>query len=252
MLLKKILLTFLFLFTAINCRAQEHFRFIITGNLNGAIKNCKCPNGQPGGIARRKAIFDRLRGNAPEEYFIDCGNISRNSNSVDELDLLVKLYKLLNYDYINCYLNKFKKNPNSCEENSNKLKVLISTPGIDNFFRAWIDSKPEIGITVLLKNLSNSENEDDPVVAFLDSFSGKEELDILIVGGGGFIHPDVVDHEGTLLVYPGIYGEYVTVLDIWTVNGNEISKFEWELIPSEGVKPDSEFVALIDSTLRVK
>ena len=75
-------------------------------------------------------------------------------------------------------------------------------------------------------------------------------LDVLIIGGSGNIEPEVVKQNELLVVYPGMYGEFIMVFDLWTENGTDVSKFEWETIPTETVLPDSVFLSLIDKTYK--
>ncbi len=103
------LLALLILFSCGIIRADETFhRLIITGGLKGAVKECHCPNGQPGGLARRQTIIQQLRSESPAQTTVlDCGRLTRDGEEPLEAVLLGELICLMPYNFICCYLVDF-------------------------------------------------------------------------------------------------------------------------------------------------
>ena len=312
---RKVFLSCFFTFTLLYFHpspliAEDHFRLVITADMMGAINECDCPGGQPGGLARRKSIFDVVRVETPDAVFIDCGTLSINKMKYNEIDLTVELLDALDYNLINGSRDDFmitmgkprfqtNKNENisgemvtikkynlpfsyglfslvaftitrDYEKNINpfqynlammdgKIKVTpISSGWITPDTYSWDFSITQTGISIIVSGLVESDNREFPSIP-----SGEKEsnypLDLVIFSGGGYVDASVetfsisrTDSGGSvkakkiLVARAGIYGEYVLVIDIWTEDGNEISRFEWEAIPTEVYPPDSTFQAKID------
>ncbi|MDP8240601.1 MAG: hypothetical protein P9X24_16035 [Candidatus Hatepunaea meridiana] len=257
----------------------------------GVIKDCSCPHGQPGGLARRKTVFDNIRKETPNAVFIDCGNLTdKNVNQ----ELLRELLYKLQYDVICCYMCDYERlySNKTTKLNPGDLPLLLCNyiydknietlaqplvkddidPSVliisytsqsilsgtdstaiskDNKLLSWEDtinkygtqSSKFNGIVVLVCNWDY--NDTDMLTVPPTIIQDWKGLDVIIIGGSGFIEPEVKRENGVITVYPGIYGEYVLILDIWSENGKDISKFEWEVIPTETVMPDSTFEVLI-------
>jgi len=283
-------------------RNEKSIRLVITGDTKGTIGECSCPHGQPAGLARRKAIFDRIRETTPEAIFLDCGSLTERDMLETELCLLVDLYQMLDYDAIGCYVIDFTRigqlaccspkiriplligNASQSGENlsgSNLQAASVTQPvilpqrgkktiWIDVFtslynvaetdnppnlnryrLQDWKqyckavrdDNKLTSGLSVLICNWDYTDT--DMATVPPDIKSNIPGLDVLIVGGSGNIEPEVVDREGLLVVYPGVYGEFVMVLDLWSGNGVDVDRFEWETIATETVVPDSTFTRMV-------
>ena len=288
-------------------RPEKPIRLVITGDTKGTIGECSCPHGQPAGLARRKAIFGRIRETTPDAIFVDCGDLTDRDMREAELCLLVELYKLLDYDAIGCYIEDLERigqlagrdpkiripllmgNVSQTGEDSSRSDFKITdltkpvilpqpwkkTIWIDVFTSLYnvaeTENPPDLneyylqnwkhysnalrasnylasGLSVMICNWDYT----DPDMATVpsDLRSDMPGLDVLIVGGSGNIEPEVVNRDGLLVVYPGVYGEFVMVLDLWSKNGIDVDRFEWETIATETVAPDSIFVAMINDTLK--
>jgi hypothetical protein len=311
-------------------------RLVITGNLMGAIRDCRCPHGQPGGLARRKTIFDRIRKETPDAVFIDCGSLTDARMRRVELQLMEELLVTLDYNLLCPYLIDFRRMLDSANyvrvplnfANYLDLEWLTRAEKMDGWplgpdpgdldivptfkigaaeitittFTAFADddttypnplirldsegfwdgsscggtefhSRPMwvsgSGLTAYVRNLLPGEEErtaldwlgfdsagaipkdyirayDDSVGTFLenpDSALWLDKPDLLIIGGGGFVEAEVKKQDGVLVAYPGLYGGYVLVVDLWTEDGKSVSRYEWEAIPTETAAPDSAFNA---------
>jgi len=301
--------------------AESRVRLVVTGNLMGALKECRCPHGQPGGLARRKTIFDRLRAETPDAVFIDCGKIIRKDTDSSEIVLFGRLMMGLDYDLICGYIVDYEAlahagfdvevlpfnfanlewirivdslpNPFSASikerRDSYKLSrtriIKSSDTNLLFFTGTQFDDQPD-SIAIAYKNAwfhprfgqwTYRLRELDPRQSKLDleQFPGfiiivrneiglgedEEEglfnttavsarrcpgLDLMLVGGGGFVEAEVTQQDGLLVAYPGLYGGYVLVIDLWTEDGRSVSRFEWEAIPTENAKPDPGFQTEID------
>jgi len=331
-------------------------RLVITGNLMGAIIDCRCPHGQPGGLARRKTIFDRIRKESPDAVFIDCGRITGSMTGAGESEvsegwnvweLTGWLMDSLNYNlvcpyimdfdrlsgcgarialpysftnlerftYINSFGGTVYDGLRDClTELSLKRPMMMQLGGQNILFATYTDYTDETdttmerrlaylcylrqddiampdtgeigilrwdgftlrfpvdvnrypGLVIFVRNLGPDEDE-LPVYYWAgggpprgriskrqqsegktyDSLCTREELwwhelDLLIVGGGGFVEAEVKQQDGFLVAYPGLYGGYVLVVDLWTKDGKSVSRYEWEAIPTETAAPDSAFNA---------
>jgi hypothetical protein len=292
----------------------------------GAIRDCQCPHGQPGGLARRKTAFDRLRSETPDAIFIDCGRLTANNSEAWEGVLLFRLLDSLKYDLICPYFADLGRlsgpnSPPSCDSApfkfshpplpvrktvsttmpdpdhlsiqmhfefgavewsigmANKeesvlarggtfLKIITlsaqtdldywspeadsensrlsplsadcvsPTPGVDYAPKDYSSVVQEFqGLTALVRDLNPWEEELSPMDWSLGLNRAdpegwrylqplRPELDLVIVGGGGFVEAEVKEREDLLVVYPGLYGGYVLVLDLWTEDGRSVSRYE--------------------------
>lgn len=218
------------------------------------MKNCVCPSGQPGGLARRKTIFDRIRQNDPETIFIDCGELFKSKPDSIEVNLLVELYRLLDYNLVSPYIKDYAL-----------VERYVSTGELPLSFRdilgiKRIDTQTSIvsldvsngnvhherALTVATYNYCDDEDEVDYDNSDWKKAFCKDGLDVVIIGGGGFIEPTVKRKSGFLEVYPGVYGEFVLLLELILKPESGISSFQWEAIPTESALPDSSFKAIIE------
>lgn len=287
--------------TSISMAESAPLRLVITGDLHGAVKDCICPHGQPGGLARRKTIFDDIRRETPDALFIACGSLTDDQNG-NELDLL--LYGLLfdlHYNLICCYMDDWERlSPFIWAEFDPPLEQLpflncniASHRPIEKLTQEMIVGRDSSLMVVAYTNLANYAEKDsifldleyqllnwqetvEKYSAIVKDFKGLSalicnwdykdpdmptvppglmtelpDLDLIIIGGSGFIDPLVKSGTGLLVVYPGVYGEYVLVLDIWSENGRDVSRFEWEAIPTESVAPDSTFENIIEKSIKI-
>ena len=99
-----VILSTLFITLIASASEQHDVRIVVTGNLMGAIRECKCPTGQPGGLARRKTVFDNIRQETPEAIFIECGRLMNDKMDEEEIEILKILLNVIDYDIVNCYL----------------------------------------------------------------------------------------------------------------------------------------------------
>lgn len=288
-------------------RAEDFQRFIITGNLKGAIKDCKCPNGQPGGLARRVTIIRELQHEAPHmNLVIDCGRITGENPDELELVLTGDLYTQMGYDYVLPYYIDFLSyihepfsypflpfipnlwegviprkaiaNPLSDEneykvrytdvENRIKLAIFFQTakfdqdymfegnrnssvgimyPASEKIVQKMPDSFPSDSLSINIRNLIETDEYIDPVEVIDLNDPAYAELDLLILGGGGYIEPEVIKVNNTLVAHPGIMGGHVLAVDIWTEDGHSISAFEWQAIPTASALPDSSAQAKVNA-----
>lgn len=251
--------------------AEDHFRLVITGDMMGAINECDCPGGQPGGLARRKSILDAIRAESPDAVFIDCGKLFDNVMSQTELALVWDLLKLLEYDlvsgteYDNIILEDRDKTSASYKANYYKDQTLslfdhkLNIAALINDGSDVLDWKISTTLTGLSIILLNEDNIDDLSFLIESDIESISQLDIIIFYGSGYIEANVElypislgkseklkNAKKILLARPSMYGEYVLVLDLWTEDGNKISRFEWESIATESYPPDSTFQAKID------
>ncbi|HHE46555.1 MAG TPA: hypothetical protein ENL08_02480 [Bacteroidetes bacterium] len=105
--------------------------------------------------------------------------------------------------------------------------------------------KDFVGVTAAVCNWDYSDPDMQAVPP--DIRSELPGLDLIIIGGSGYIEPEAVMKNGLLVVYPGVYGEYVLLVDLWSADNVSISRFEWEAIPTETARADPEFVNMIES-----
>jgi len=339
------------------CCASENsdVRLVVTGNLMGAIRECHCPTGQPGGLARRKTIFDDIRNETPEAIFIECGRLTNDKMDEEEIEILKVLLDVLDYDLINCYLIDYYKAVSVClshrdiyympgtnknrkrspsnytslqkcnlnlpfesdllhgkqstwnEESLDKWELKrkrlfeFSYSGRDSVVIATRTANYEyVNVDTVIRkrfsldkpydlSVSNGKNEVTPSdfpsnalsvlvrnMVFGDDPSQDEceipmelhgtkylpNLDVVILGNDGHTEPDVeksplqnyysqeseIPKKDILIVRPGLYGEYVIVLDLEITDDFEIASFEWEAIPSKSVVPDSSMQMFISNS----
>ncbi len=125
-------------------------------------------------------------------------------------------------------------------------------------------------LSILVENTPDSVDQFDEIYKNFQALCKNwQNLDLMILSGGGYVMPEARnvyeemyrsapqkfefdEDKIILLAYPGDYNEFVLVLDIWTEDGSNISRYEWERIPTESVRPDSTFQALIDSCCNQK
>jgi len=272
---------------------EEPIRLVVTGNLMGVIKDCKCPHGQPGGLARRKSIFDRIRQDTPEAIFIDCGRLTSDKMDSVEIDLLSNLIEILNYNVINWYFIDYfyfngdtLKNPQTAhwgenrryyrQYNDMKLQFFTLTGNYDQLMsdkplfkkyqiplsynlqehnwspEEWPSEIDSTKLSIIVYNIVEREDVYNPMDQIITNIhEHNSNLDLVIFGGGGYIEPEVVteqvDGKNVLIANTGTYGEYVLVIDLWTEDVCEVSRYEWEAIPTVSVAQDSTFQAMIDS-----
>ncbi|MBT7789717.1 MAG: hypothetical protein HN757_12645 [Calditrichaeota bacterium] len=322
---------------------NANVRLVVTGNLMGAIRECRCPSGQPGGLARRKTIFDNIRKETPDAIFIDCGRLTRDKvitngfQEKDEIQLLEELYLTLDYDVINSYLVDYLRfvnwsaidylgwkrrgmfkyiapndlnfsfervtnpvqmrsldEPDNLEKwalmrkynfefgelESDRIVVYTRTANYENatvdtlisnrfsVAQPYDTSDPNgineliqsdftsTALSVLVNNIvfnkDQSQDESEIPIELYDT-ENLRNLDVVIVGNDGFVEPAVeksplvnyypkgtiVSEKDILIVHPGLYGEYVIVLDLSIDANYEILNHEWEAIPTAGAKQDS-------------
>ncbi len=360
--------------------ATEHQRFIITGNLKGAIKDCKCPNGQPGGLARRLTIIRQLQHEAPyKNTVIDCGRITGENPDSLELALTMDIYRDIYYNFVNCYLIDYhqltfggkytyydtltgdhgywndpryrqrfsamcsRKNFREMSNLTDSLKDIPYLPlpfmlqgldlpyfhdvvdkdsvstlqliigdypipftsadsfhvfrienfrrqndhfnimsmkgvckntfdlqtapfdqdfmfasmgdGLSKFYHTELSNTvepfpkqfSEKGLSINIRNLIETDEYIEPTEVVDLNDSAYAELDLLILGGGGYIEPEVIKVNNTLVAHPGMFGGHVLAVDIWSEDGHSISRFEWQAIPTESALPDSGAQAKINS-----
>ncbi|NQU04591.1 MAG: hypothetical protein HQ568_00750 [Calditrichaeota bacterium] len=267
---------------------------VITSDLKGAIRECQCLYGQPGGLARRKTIFDQIRRKTPEAFFIESGDLTNERN---EIALFIDLFIRLKYDLICPHMidyDRLYKGVNGeiisgwlpfsfANLKSNYFSSISFTPFIDSekelliitftslYNQAETDSMPDIynyqllnweetvirfsdtirdfkGISVIICNWGYVD-PDMPTVPE-DITVNLPGIDVIIVGGSGYVEPEVKEESNVLAVYTGSYGEYVLVFDIWKDNNGGISRFEWQAIPTETAAPDSLFTNLIEKVYK--
>lgn len=326
-------------------------RLVVTGNLMGAIRECHCPSGQPGGLARRKTIFDNIRSETPDAIFIETGRLTNDKMDGHEIELQKLLLYRLDYDIVNCYLIDFYRvTPGLIFKGDLKpdqLKSLVPYSGeIDNFWPklntfpfelnldqilgstrrnkspdltllnrirvfefdsvsgnkvviasrtanyeyALLDSLikkrysiekpydisnsggineitpsdfPSDALSILVRNMvigDNPEQDENEIPVELHGSENLKNLDIVVLGNDGYIEPDieksslqnyypensVIPEKDILIVRPGLYGEYVLVIDIDVNDRYDISSFEWEAIPTRSVEPDSSMQSYIN------
>ncbi len=232
-LLTTSVLPVLLIFGCLSCNNQslgdEDIRFVITGNLMGAIKDCVCPHGQPGGLARRKSIFDQLKKSEKQAYYFDVGRLTSDDFTEDEAELLNRLLDELPYHYIICFP---EDSIMRISHDTEKLKF-------HNNYTVKIPLRKR-SISIQFSNLDEDEDEKT-----LGSEILKDNV-LHIIGGGGYVETEVIEKDGTLTVYPGLYGEFVVVLDVQFNKHGEINNFAWEAMPTESVLPDSQFHSMIE------
>lgn len=102
-------------------------------------------------------------------------------------------------------------------------------------------------LTIAVYNLFDDEDEIDYTTSTWKKIISRDKVKVVIIGGGGFVEPDVRLVDRLLEVYPGVYGEYVLNLAIWVEPDSGISSFQWEAIPTEAVLPDSSFNSIIET-----
>lgn len=324
--------------------ATEHkdVRLVVTGNLMGAIRECHCPSGQPGGLARRKTIFDNIRQEIPDAIFIECGRLTNDKMGNSEIKLLQDLLTELNYDIVNSYLVdyckflKFVAMDYSTPSGSSGLVPIIVMTEINFSFEGsiqpqrkpssgwressdgWIIQRkrefefqssgnpivvstqtanyeiasednligkqfsvlepynlsepsgineitpsgfPSDALSVLVRNIVLTDSVADETDIPTDLYGTKNlsNLDVVIVGNDGHVEPDVeksplsnyqakgsaFPDKDILIVRPGLYGEYILVIDLDVNQDYEITSFEWEAIPTRSAVPDSAFESRI-------
>ena len=252
-------------FLPFKLQAENHYRLVITGDMMGAINECDCPGGQPGGLARRKSIFDAIRKETPDAVFIDCGKLFSDNMSKEEIELSVDLLNLLDYDLIRSNRFDFDK-----LDSAKTLKALtdqeFSMFGGKlkfgwNGFQIWqqpnskkITPKPDLSISIGIDN--NKYKGMDFGMTF-----PLQQSDIGIFYDSGYTEPNVevlhhevhtgvaeIRYDQTILIAkPSMYGEHVLLLDVWMHDTwPTISRFEWQSIATETYPPDSTFQAKID------
>lgn len=269
----KYLLTFLIsLFLPLPLSAEDQYRLVITGDMMGAINECDCPGGQPGGLARRKSIFDAIRAETPDAVFIDCGKLFSDNMSEEEIILSMELLKLLDYDIISStkhgydILDSAKILNAMTYQNMTKLNGKLIIDSYKNHYYSIHNSDHHVKPSNLSINILNDDDfEAQPInpLAHLN-FS---LTDIHINYGSGIIDSNVEEfhhkvHTGpaemgydqlTLTIRPSMYGEHILVLDIWVGGfGRSILRYEWESIATETYPPDSTFQAKIDQIYKDK
>lgn len=203
-------------------REISRVRIIITGNLKGAFRSCHCPNGQPGGLARRKTIVDMLKREATNAILLDCGFLYRTSMDADEKTYFADMINSFGY-YACC-------NSDSIDGHTQSF----SLPGIS-------------GYSLLIKNISETEDERlaeaDYETDFYKEFAA---YDLVIMGGGGFVKPEVVERGSTLFAYPGTFGSHVLYLDLSFNQKKDLITYDWKALPTKGVEADSALQSKIE------
>jgi|GEM_PF-6493791 len=310
----------------------SNLRLVVTGNMKGSYKSCHCPWGQPGGLERRKTIFDRLRGERADNIFIDCGRLTHEHLDSCETAVIMDLMGQLNYSAIVPYVVDFDllpwpnsskpplpyvmsnltRIPPDFDPSSNpihqfpwysgvrRLKVnkapiinltdvsamiigetapfemrdtasvsqrrvldyyqlepntQVGSRGLMTPYDGFPDNFPVnvnnfAGLLIYVRNILDSEDSfiDDVRFGFsTDTLGFWKQLDVLVVGGGGFIEPKVQKVGDLLVVYPGLFGGHVTVVDLWLEGDRRIAKYEWQAIPTESAPIDSGFVRRIEN-----
>lgn len=287
-------------------------RFVIMGNISGVLRECICPQGTSGGIARLTTAIEQIRKDSPNAIFLDGGRLTSRFNNDDEIRLLADLYYDLRMDVNNFYLEDyflFHRAELALEQlfcgsqhkmyipfkqlEAGKLErinqhIVIKKASVDvnittvtaNFdftkshkdlVKLWhyiegynvIDRSrdPEAipqaneGLNVLMYNLVESQEDVDfgkNVPAEVESAKG---YDVVIIGGGGFFEPELrecLSNKETgktkLVVFPGVYGEHIIVLDIIVDGDGGIVSYEWELLFTGSVLPDE---TVLEKVLRV-
>lgn len=291
-------------------------RLVITGNMMGAVKECKCPNGQPGGLARRKIIIDRIKQEILPTVLIECGSLTDEEIKPFEAELFTSLMIRSEYDVICSYITDLDRLLTTHPDPASigKLPLMInnlmsvekqSFNNLGDRHRSitlagysisqsgeipWILNLNQTYLMILtfthmskLKTEQDNQLENeysllnwqqfaDLIIQQIDDYRGLVGLvynwqdrddeiplfpadigtvipgiDIIIIGGTALVEPEVKSEDGLLTIQPGIYGEYVLIVDLWSENRVEISRFEWEVIPTETALPDSTFQSIIDS-----
>ncbi|MCF7809476.1 hypothetical protein K9N50_00660 [bacterium] len=285
-------------------------RLVITGDLKGAVRECACLYGQPGGLARRKNIFDQIRREMSEALFIEYGNLTNEQTN----PLLLKdLFNKLKYDLICPYMIDYDRlqddlgdsvnsqklpfyfsnlKENNCDSFvSCNLSCIIRDVGFEKkpttysknelliisftslYNKAETDTTPKMynynlmdwdetigrfrntikefkGISVLICNWDYANLDMQTVPESIDiDLPG---LDVIIIGGSGYVEPEVREECGVLSVYTGNYGEYIMVLDLWKNTSSGVSKYEWQAIPTEIAEPDSLFSKEIEKFYKLE
>jgi len=261
--------------------AEDHYRLVITGDMMGAINECDCPGGQPGGLARRKSIFDAIRAETPDAVFIDCGKLFSDNMSKDEIELSVELLNLLDYDIISS-----TKEDHKIVNLENKLpsmtyKDLVNFDGkmrigTHNEIDSWKLGRRGTSMDSIFSLFIVIANEDEIMPFPVHNYHGfvlnktwdthfpEIILDIVIYSSSGFIEPEVKMQQfyldwppstisrDIMFARPSMYGEYVLVIDFWAEDFIGIIRYEWESIATETYPPDSTFQAKIDQIYKDK
>jgi len=258
-------------FLPLPINAEDHFRLVITADMMGAINECDCPGGQPGGLARRKSIFDAVRLDKAKTVFIDCGTLLKDDMSTAEINLTFDLLDLLSYDLISYTDHDYKFITKTTDFQSSTLKgnlskqrssfldgniYITALSGDNSVAKGWESTVSQTGISVIALN----EDVAGKFQILPDEIEQSSfPLDIIIFYGSGYIEAGVEPYQlkgssgdgstiskEILIARAGIYGEYVLVIDIWTEDGDEVSRYEWEAMPTEAYPPDSTFHAKIN------
>lgn len=201
----------------------QRIRLVITGDLLGAIQSCDCPYGQPGGLDRRKTIFDRIRTETPDAVFIDCGRLWKKQPDSLETALLGDLMDRLQYDFV--------RHDSAAQGNSSVLNIA--------------------SIRTMIWNLSDVESDEwDDEQFQSDFFDRLADYDLVIIAGGGMVESRVERRENLTVAYPDTYGSHILVIDMWCQASSSdttiIDHYEWEAIQTETAAPDSVFKTKID------
>jgi 2',3'-cyclic-nucleotide 2'-phosphodiesterase (5'-nucleotidase family) len=74
---------------------------LYTGRGNGALTGCDCPDGLPGGLARRATIFDSVRQAVPHTLAVDAGDFLNTYSDRARNAAILTVLPRLGYDAVN-------------------------------------------------------------------------------------------------------------------------------------------------------
>lgn len=209
-------------------------RVVVTGNLNGYIRECRCPDGSPGGLARRKTAFDRIRAATPGAIFIDCGEVLRPGMSEAEVRLADELYQSLPYHFV--------------WARTASARLPLPPGDAPKAQPQWVGPPPAAMVTVDqgLTLMVAAEPDTGAEADWAAVWKVQPAIDLLIVGGGGYVQANVEKVGAGRVARPGLNGGEILVIDLFTDGRGAVERCEWQVIPTESVAPDSTFQAIIE------
>jgi len=164
-----------------------------------------------------------LKQETPDAILIDCGLLYRTSMNAKEKNILTNMMGKFNY-LIRCYGD--------------------SIDGLAQSFNLPKHSSYK----VFVKNISESEDEQlIETNCETDFYNNFTDYDLVIMGGGGFIKPEIVERGSTLFAFPGTFGSHVLVLDLSFNQDMELISYDWRAMQTKGVTPDSAMQSEINT-----
>ncbi|OGE84497.1 MAG: hypothetical protein A2Y39_03895 [Candidatus Delongbacteria bacterium GWF2_40_14] len=267
---------FLLLFFIIitGCSSSSKFTLFYSGNLNGAIENCRCPKVSEGSILNHITFYKDSIRNRCETLDVSTGNIFSVNSSQKENQLIIPLLDSLNYDLFSPgrndldFISEVGNNPVVSMNIKNSISfkkydfrgLRISVTGMTDYSYSRFNNKNIItekdidqisGFTDSLKAfsdiiifVSNLEAEFEKKV-----FNQVKNIDIMISGTNSGNEFFLFGNK--VYISPGSSPEFIGKLEVEKKEDRIIYNNKFEQMKFSLIKEDDNAKQLIDS-LKIK